>query len=177
MKKQIPNTKYQRLIAISILLLAWLILSADAAASDWYVRPRTVEYGVEGGLSYETAWDGVNAIIWGAGGVKAGDTLYVCGTFDRDGEKNPSALIDIGASGSEGNPIMIRGDYPGDPGFLVAAKKISSWTDNGDGTYQAPWSNLGYEAWEGTPGIDDRALRPVSGSVEVAATDGSHWRD
>nr|NIM03587.1 hypothetical protein [bacterium]NIN92818.1 hypothetical protein [bacterium]NIO18773.1 hypothetical protein [bacterium]NIO73854.1 hypothetical protein [bacterium] len=145
------------------------------SANVWFVRPRTGEYGVEDGTSYETGWDGVNSIIWGEGGVDVGDTLYVCGTFDRDGEANPSALIDIKASGVEGHPITIRGDYPGDPGFLVAAKKCSSWTDNGDGTYQAPWPRLGYEAWEGTPGVDDRALKPVNGSAEVAATDGSHW--
>jgi hypothetical protein len=156
---------------------AWNGTACYSTGDTWYVRARTGEYGAEDGLSYETAWDGVNEIMWGQGGVDVGDTLYVCGYFDRDGESAPSALISIAASGAEGKPITIRGDCPGDPGFLVTAMKISSWTDNGDGTYQAPYPRIGYYAWEGTPGVDDRALKPVNSTAKVIANDGSHYWD
>jgi len=160
---------------VSVLLC--LIVALPVHAATWYVRPRGSGGATHDGRSYETAWNGVNAIAWGAGGVSAGDTLYMCGIFDRDTEANPNALLWVQASGSAGNPITIRGDYPGDPGWLIAAKKISSWTDNGDGTYQAPWTAIGTEAWEGTPGGTEYALKPVTSAAEVLATDGSHWCD
>jgi len=43
--------------------LAWLILSANAAASDWFVRPAGGNYGSEDGSSYQDAWDGLKSVV------------------------------------------------------------------------------------------------------------------
>lgn len=76
----------------------------------WYVRPSGGTYGAEDGTSYDTAWDGFTNIDWTANGVKAGDTLYVCGTHTE-------AFV-IGGSGTSELPITIRGDYAGDAGVI-----------------------------------------------------------
>ena len=52
------------------------VLSVDAAASDWFARPEGGSYGSEDGSSYLNAWDGLQNVVWGLGGVQAGDTLY-----------------------------------------------------------------------------------------------------
>jgi len=78
--------------------------------TDWYVRPAGGSYGNEDGTSYEDAWNGFSNITWGTGGVEAGDTLWVCGTHNE--------TLTVKASGTSGNYITIRGDYPGDPGII-----------------------------------------------------------
>ncbi len=156
---------------IAVILLC-LALALPAPAATWFVRPSTGEYGIEDGRSYGTAWDGLNAVVWGTGGVQPGDTLYVCGTFDRssDGPIRP------GIDGASGRVITIRGDYPEDPGYVVGASRTSVWTDNGDGAYYA--SGIYWpcgDAWEGTPGGSEYLLEPKRSAGEVAATTGSFW--
>src|SRR5688572_6186207 len=69
-------------------ILAFLANSANCAAAVWYVRPVAPNgtYGLENGTSYANAFNGLTAagrvgegIKWGVGGVRGGDTLYVCG--------------------------------------------------------------------------------------------------
>ena len=74
------KTKLYTVIIVT-LSLVWLILSANAAASDWFVRPAGGNYGSEDGSSYQDAWDGLLNVVWGngAGEVGPGDNLYVCG--------------------------------------------------------------------------------------------------
>ena len=50
--------KHKSQIAFFLTLgLVLLILSIDAAARDWYVRPAGGTYGAEDGTSYNDAWD------------------------------------------------------------------------------------------------------------------------
>jgi hypothetical protein len=102
-----------------LLLSLFLVLYFTTAGwpATWYVRPSGGSYGAEDGTSYVDAWDGFTNITWGVGGVIAGDSLYVCGTH--------SEYLAIGASGSSGNPIIIRGDYSGDAGIINVAGAIS----------------------------------------------------
>ena len=149
-----------------------------SAGDTWYVVPRTGEGKIKGdGKSYATAWNGMNNIIWGGTGVGPGDTLYVCGMFDQNSEAVPGAILEIKASGTNGNPITVRGDCPQNQAWLIGARKNTTWTNNGDGSYQAYWTASNNEAWQGTPGIDDVALKPAKSRAEVVSTDGSHWRN
>ncbi len=49
---------------------------------DWYVRPpnESISYGIENGQSYENAWNGLLDVVFGQGGVEAGDNIYICGS-------------------------------------------------------------------------------------------------
>lgn len=78
--------------------------------ADFYVRPLGGSYGAEDGTSYADAWDGFANVAWGAaaGQVGPGDTLWVCGAHTQQ--------FLVNASGTDGNVITIRGDYPGDAG-------------------------------------------------------------
>lgn len=73
------------------LLLALLLVSFEAGAATWHVRPdftyspagaiQDQNYGAEDGSSYAAAFDGFADITWGVGGVQSGDTLKLYGTF------------------------------------------------------------------------------------------------
>ena len=145
--------KHKPHIALILTLnLVWLILSADAAASDWFVRPAGGNYGSEDGSSYQNAWDGLTNVLWGPGGVEAGDNLYVCGLHLRIREDEGFlAWKDITptANGVEGSPIVIRGDYVGDPGVIWGAAIMdhSDWVDEGGGVYSIPLPGNHDDAW------------------------------
>jgi len=79
-------------------------------SKTWYVRPAGGSYGSEDGTSYADAWDGFSNIDWTASGVQPGDTLYIAGIHTE--------LFDVGGSGTNGNPILIRGDFGGDAGSI-----------------------------------------------------------
>lgn len=107
-----------------------------AGAADWFVRPAGSGIAVKNGQSYATAWEGLNTVVWGESGVKAGDTLWVCGTFIPN-----SSAITVGASGSSDDErITIRGDYPDDPGIIYSTFSTltpsSNWTHLGNGVYR-----------------------------------------
>ncbi|MBA7649543.1 hypothetical protein ES703_57340 [subsurface metagenome] len=63
---------------ILTLSLVWLILSADAAVSDWFVRPSGGNYGSEDGSSYQDAWDGLSNVVWGEGKNSRSKKYYGC---------------------------------------------------------------------------------------------------
>lgn len=80
----------------------------------WYVRPDTSHSGTRNGTSYDTAWGGWSAVVWGASGVKGGDVLYVCGVHVL------TNYIQTGVhNGAAGSPATISGGYGPDPGTLV----------------------------------------------------------
>ncbi|OGY46108.1 MAG: hypothetical protein A2744_01970 [Candidatus Buchananbacteria bacterium RIFCSPHIGHO2_01_FULL_44_11] len=93
------------LISIATLCLVVLtIVLAAPGPSDWYVRPGS---GSGDGTSYATAWRGLENVIFGSGGVQAGDTLYICGTHTAVGTQ----VINI-PSGTAISRITIRMDCP-----------------------------------------------------------------
>jgi parallel beta helix pectate lyase-like protein len=87
----------------------------------FYVRPNQGgSYGSGDGSSYANAWNGIESVNWdrlNAAGVAS--TLWVCGTHKRRMQV-PSA--DYGGPAFTGarryDGLVIRGDYPGDPGVL-----------------------------------------------------------
>lgn len=116
--------KVARLI-IAVFLVA--CLGVNAWGETFYVRDSSSgEYGAEDGTSYENAFDGFADIVWGsgAGQVGAGDTLYICDTID--GEK-----LTVSGSGSGGNVITIRGDYPGHAGIIDGTGQTECIYNNG----------------------------------------------
>jgi len=119
-KKMRTRKHIQHKAYILTLGLVWLILSADAAASDWFVRPTGGSYGSEDGTSYENAWNGLLSVVWGEGGVEAGDTLYVCdkhiNTYDRSVSGLEYKWIPK-TSGTSENYITIKG-HPDHPAII-----------------------------------------------------------
>jgi len=97
------------------------------AADSWYVRSyERGPYGAGDGSSYTNAWRSFADIVWGDGGVKPGDTLYVCGF--HTGSRNH--FLQVGTAGREGAPVIIDGGYPGDPGMIFGSY----------GAVDGPWS-------------------------------------
>jgi len=125
---------------ITIIIQICIVFSTGILGGDWYVRPVGGNYGSENGTSYANAWDGLLNVRWGAGGVQPGDTLYICGLhyYNRTNRYQGSGDITISVSGTSQNRITIRGDYPGDPGIIWGAHRMSydgGWTYEGDNTY------------------------------------------
>lgn len=128
------------------------------AASSWYVRPGVYTnfngntgapiaqagvYGTQNGTSYQNAWNGIQSIVWGAGGVEPADSLYLCGTHWFMASNNnfigSSTTAYISESGySTDFPITIRMDYAQDPGTLWGV-----WCNgiNGGPTWHGPDAN------------------------------------
>jgi PKD repeat protein len=109
-------------------------------SADWYVRPKGGDYGVENGTSYANAWDGLKNVKWGSGGVQPGDTLWVCGyhLWSWNPGGNPyDGDIDVISGPSNAARVIIRGDYPGDPGIVWGAHVINyaSWGYEGNNTW------------------------------------------
>lgn len=93
--------------------------------ATWYVRPNTTHSGTRNGTSYATAWGGWLEIVWGAGGVTAGDELYVCGAHTYN------AGISVGAhGGTTVSRTTIRGDFAADPGRITFTGG-NFWLENG----------------------------------------------
>lgn len=159
---------------ITALVFLWLVSCSIGAT--WYVRPVTGEYGAEDGTSYAAAFDGVSDIAWG--GISAGDTLYICGTFTRQDEQT-TYLIVTDANGTSGNPITIRGDYGGDAGHLVSSLMVASgsFADEGDGSFSVSYAFQVLSCVEGDPVSGGTPLHKKASAAEVATTNGSWWWD
>jgi hypothetical protein len=101
------------------LLFIFLTLSIYGfSQQSWYARPYGGTYGLEDGTSYDNAWDGLTKIVWGTGGVDAGDTLYICGFHTNSN----GHYLPVGASGTSGHPIVIDGNCPeNDPGMIFGS--------------------------------------------------------
>lgn len=109
------------------LLLALLLLSFEAGAATWYVRPASGEYGAEDGTSYATAFDGFADVAWGVGNVTTGDTLVVCGSFSTDSADGTSgAMLLIEAAG-----VIVDGDCSSQNDLSKAVLDGAGTQDNG----------------------------------------------
>jgi len=123
---------------VKFFLLIFPVLVSSLVAADWYVRPAGGNYGAENGTSYANAWDGLKNVVWGTGGVIAGDTLYICGlhVMIYDPYYANRIITPIGGS-SESTRVTIRGDYAGEPGVMWSGclLKHESWVNEGNNTY------------------------------------------
>jgi hypothetical protein len=64
--------------------------------------------GSNSGTSWTNAWHGFDHVVWGAGGVKAGDTLYISGgSTSKAYSATAAGMLTVGASGTSGSPITI----------------------------------------------------------------------
>lgn len=92
-----------RLITLIFLFLSLGTMAGWFLSQDrnyWYVRPVTGEYGTEDGTSYDNAYDGFADINWAL--VEPNDIIYCIGYFNNE-------VLTVGASGTLGNPITIKG--------------------------------------------------------------------
>ena len=163
----------------SFKLFIFLII-ASTPATDWYVRPAGGNYGAENGTSYSNAWDGLKNVVWGANGVKAGDTLYICGLhiFNRTNNTLSESVIEVTASGTgENSRITIRGDYPDDPGITWGGCKLNwgTWTNEGDNTYSLVLNGNQFPDWwmQDVSASNWTVLTPVNSVAECKSTAGS----
>ncbi len=75
-------------------------------AAPWYVDNAAVA-SANTGTDWANAWTNFTSIVWGANGVKAGDTLYISGGTTS---KIYTNIWSVGASGTPSNPIRIAID-------------------------------------------------------------------
>ncbi len=112
-------------------LLIILLMCSMCFGSDWYVS--TAGAGSKNGTSAANAWDTFANITWGAGGVIAGDTLYVIGTVTNQ--------MTVGASGSAGLPITIRGDASGQDAGVITSQTTGNPLGGADDWVQVGATN------------------------------------
>ncbi|MBN1902902.1 right-handed parallel beta-helix repeat-containing protein [Candidatus Sumerlaeota bacterium] len=152
-------------------------------SSVWFVRPRNNQcaYGNEDGTSYENAFNGLSnwdpargmfpGIIWGSGGVEAGDTLYICDAHileipDHIFYSEYGAIYITASGHSEDYPIVIRSDHPDYPGIVWGFAKDRYYSDTWRGPDEnnvynterdlgAPLAEIGPDKFTGTVYVDD----------------------
>lgn len=108
-----------RLLIFLIIVGVDFLTAQDIWASHWYVDNAAV--GANNGRSWKDAWVSFNNIVWGTGGVKAGDTLFISGGV---GSKTYTSTLNIKTSGEQGKPITIRsGQEPNHNGVVIIDMK------------------------------------------------------
>ena len=195
------------------LLSVFTILSAAAHATSqtpktWYVRPQAAAgaYGLEDGSSYANAFNGLTAagrdgkagLVWGTGGIEAGDTLYICGNhwlqISQPADSFFHGRIAIPVQGqSAQSPITIRSDAPAEAGTVWGYGRNTTLSDAWSGPdANGVWrlgrdlgefiaqdvavagkgtvylTELGTTTWAGSPGAFCRS----GGATYVKTTDG-----
>jgi hypothetical protein len=98
----------QKLILILFVLACIDRFGGTLEAASWYVDNAAV--GANNGTSWTNAWNSFSKAIWGTGGVKAGDTLYISGgSSSKTYYASSNYLLNVGASGaSDTNRITIK---------------------------------------------------------------------
>lgn len=148
-KRRLPPIRC--LCRCGILLFVVCFHATHADAGEWWVRPAGSHHGASDGSTYGDAWPGLAAVQWGDGGVKPGDTLWVCGLHLHDiADKYSYAkgAIPIISGGDTASRITVRGDCPGDPGVIWGAGRLvhGNWRDEGGGVWSIP---LIADVWAG----------------------------
>lgn len=131
-------------IRLLLILLLPFVMATPAMATPWYVSQDGA--GNKDGTTYNDRWDGLLNVVWGGGGVVAGDTLYICGLNIHDMTGFGGGIATVASmamsTGTVGNRIIIRGDYPGDAGIVWGVYGMS---------YEA-WTNVSGNVWHITLG-------------------------
>jgi hypothetical protein len=111
---------------IALIIVVLLCIYGHAYAANWYADRDAL--GANNGTSWGNAWKSFDNIVWGPGGVKAGDILYISGgSTSKVYSATKDGMLTIGASGLEGYPITIRvGQETGHNGWVIF---------DGNGTY------------------------------------------
>lgn len=155
----------------------FIVKPAEAAGKDWFVRPWGGSYGVADGTNYNTAWNGLDLVKWGTGGVVAGDTLWVCGEHGTSqpagwwGYIGPHTQLIPTVSGTADQPINIRGDcssfnssYQNGTIYRTTYVLDHGWTSTGvNGVYKLLMSGSTISIYEDKQ-LLSRKPRPVVGS-------------
>jgi len=144
---------------VLLLLLGLDLPQAYAAVGtsgpeSWYVRPSGACPHSGDGLAYDCAsspgqpgaFVDFPSIGWApTTGIDDGDTLYVCGTHTTG-----KSLIVAGATGSDGSPITLNFDCPGDSGLIrhvtahPEALAPEAWTHDGGDRWSLVLSGYAY---------------------------------
>ena len=93
-------------------------------AKVWYVRPiGSITRRHYDGISKQRAFHGLSAVVWGQGGLKAGDRLILC----REKNDPPEFRrgLNINGSGTAGNPIIIESEDAGKPETIVSYSQVN----------------------------------------------------
>jgi chitodextrinase len=126
----------KKIFFMAIIIFGLLAFADATFAADWYVDNTISISG--NGQSWGTAWKNFSNIVWGASGVKTGDTLYISGgsasktyfetlTVSASGiSENARVKIDVGAnspspSGHNG-VVIIDGEGSRTSGILVSGQ-------------------------------------------------------
>lgn len=125
-------------------IFAVLLLCNPCLAEDWYVS--TAGAGAKNGTTYENAWDTAAKIVWGS--IAPGDTLYIVGPI-----YGATSFV-VGASGSEGNYVTIKG-YDATSGIILGTTYgDTGWGDADEfGVYGRAYSSTVVDPieWTTTP--------------------------
>ena len=83
------------------------LLSTFAFGANWFLNANILSGSPNNGSSWSAAWTNVSSVVWGAGGLGAGDTLYVAGGLWYTND-SVGGIVLPGASGTIAAPITIR---------------------------------------------------------------------
>ena len=132
------------LLVIMSAILATVAHATVQSPKTWYVRPQAAAgvYGHEDGSSYANAFNGLTVadrdgkagLVWGPGGIEAGDTLYICGNhwlqISQPADSFFHGRIAIPVQGqSDKSPITIRGDAPAETGTVWGFGRNTTLSD------------------------------------------------
>lgn len=156
---------------IRAIVIAVLFMSLRAIGATWYLDELATS-GNNRGTNWANAWTNVTAVVWGASGVKAGDTLTI-----SSGSYTNSTLF-VGASGTSNSWITIEASR--ESGHNSTKVKLNSinfqgnqWIKvNGDKdtnyAFQLPWTvftnqaaltnNIGLQITHDDKGSDSQAM-------------------
>ena len=159
-----------------LLIISFIFFTSQSFCASWYVRP--IPYGLGNGTSYLNSWGGFGKIRWGTGGVRAGDTLYICGTHIYGKDFNYGQNT-IKASGNSKSQITIDGGYSKDKGVIYSARKIKStgaWIKTNK-IYKIKWNYRADFAFESNSLSDEKLLHIAKNITECSKLPGSIYWD